>query len=305
MVSGSKNNSRIKTGKSSNKMVFAKDKKQVVLMVVVLSVFCLNSLYLVVKSIMEKTAQSKPQQSLTVSNSADILAQEGLENLTEQTPGTVANDSQNKVEDINNTAVQNNNNVVQDANSIYSQTVALQKNMPNKNLKTSSGAEGDIEIIPVPKKTLKNGIEKTVEIAVTNSGRLNPFLPENEYHTSLTPSNAYSYLLPPPETLPGSNDASKVMSTTISGILYDKYSPSAIINIEGTDYLVKRGDVINNYKILSISPSQVVVQRGKNVYQAGVGELLVQTDLNYNTVANLNKKFGGNDVIINVKKKGY
>ncbi len=84
----------------------------------------------------------------------------------------------------------------------------------------------------------------------------------------------------------------------------DKYSPSAIINIEGSDYLVKRGDIINHYKVLYIGKNDVIVQLGKNIYKAGVGELLSPTDLNYNTIANLNKKFGGNNVQISVKKKG-
>ena len=87
--------------------------------------------------------------------------------------------------------------------------------------------------------------------------------------------------------------AVKVMDTVVSGILFDKYSPSAILNIEGTDYLVKKGDTVNNYKILAIAQDSVTVQLGKNTYKAGIGEILTDGQLNHNNVSNLNKKFGG------------
>lgn len=77
--------------------------------------------------------------------------------------------------------------------------------------------------------------------------------------------------------------------------MYDRNNPSAILNIEGSDYLVRSGDVINGYKVLSIGKNSVTVQMGSNVYKAGVGQLVTsgQADVNYNKVANLNKKFGG------------
>ena len=76
--------------------------------------------------------------------------------------------------------------------------------------------------------------------------------------------------------------------------MFDKYNPSAIINIEGLDYLVRSGDVINGYKVLAISPQTVTVQLGANVYKAGVGELVTKDEgINYNKVSNLSKKFGG------------
>ena len=49
-----------------------------------------------------------------------------------------------------------------------------------------------------------------------------------------------SLLMPPPEELAEGSDAARLLDTIVSGILYDKYSPSAILNIEGNDYLVKK-----------------------------------------------------------------
>lgn len=193
--------------------------------------------------------------------------------------------------------------MAQDANNIFSQTMNLKGNQNNTANGTRSGIknnESDIDIMVKKQSRKRSG--KMVMISVAESGRSNPFLPAAENYV---PSGHLPYLPPPPETLQTKSDASKVMTTTISGILYDRYSPSAIINIEGSDYLVKRGDVVNHYRVLSIGKTQVIVQLGRNIYQAGVGQLLTKTDMNFNSIANLNKKFGGNSVSINVRKRGY
>jgi hypothetical protein len=83
------------------------------------------------------------------------------------------------------------------------------------------------------------------------------------------------------------------MDTIVSGILFDKYSPSAILNIEGSDYLVKKGDTVNNYKIENITQDSVTVRLGNNSYTAGIGQILTEGNLNHNDVANLSNKFGG------------
>ena len=145
--------------------------------------------------------------------------------------------------------------------------------------------------------------EKKVLVTFNENNCNDPFLPHTEMLATSLPKFD---LIDPPEGVPESSDAISVMKTTISGILYDKYSPSAIINIDGSDYLVKKGDVINKYRVLSISKDQVMVQLGNNIYKAGVGEILADGELNYNVVSNLENKFGGSngvdDVIISVKK---
>jgi len=100
-------------------------------------------------------------------------------------------------------------------------------------------------------------------------------------------------LTEPPTTIDENSEAVRVMRTTVSGILYDKFSPSAILNIEGSDYLVKKGDVVNNYRVIAIANDSVTVQLGENTYKAGIGELLTEGTLNHNDVSNLNNKFGG------------
>lgn len=138
-----------------------------------------------------------------------------------------------------------------------------------------------------------------VAMSVEDMGRSDPFLPTGEASakakTRSQPKPAYaSYLMPPPENISVDSTATAVMTTKVSGIMYDKSNPSAILNINDSDYLVRTGDIVNGYKILSIGRETVTVQYGANVYKASVGEMFSENGLNFNTISNLNGKFGGN-----------
>ena len=138
-----------------------------------------------------------------------------------------------------------------------------------------------------------------VAMSIEDMGRSDPFLPNGEGSAKPKakpkPKPAYaSYLMPPPESLSVDTSATSVMTTKVSGIMYDKYNPSAILNINDSDYLVRTGDNVNGYKILSIGRETVTVQYGSNVYKASVGEMFTENGLNFNTISNLNGKFGGN-----------
>lgn len=123
--------------------------------------------------------------------------------------------------------------------------------------------------------------------------KANPFLPYRDIGGSSVSDVPKYDLVAPPEVVNENSDAARVMDTIVSGILYDKFSPSAILNIEGNDYLVKKGDVVNNYKVLNITQNSVTVKLGSNTYNAGIGEILTEGSVNYNDVSNLSKKFGG------------
>ena len=137
-----------------------------------------------------------------------------------------------------------------------------------------------------------NGKKEVISIP-TGMTKAHPFLPYRDLGGTAISDVPNFDLIEPPEILNESTDAAKIMNTVVSGILYDKYSPSAILNIEGNDYLVKKGDVVNNYKILSIVQDGVTVKLGNNTYKAGIGEILTEGTLNHNNVSNLDKKFGG------------
>ena len=118
--------------------------------------------------------------------------------------------------------------------------------------------------------------DKMVEVAFASAGRANPFQPSGE-SSGVSQKELFRYdLIEPPTSPEPDTQASKIVTTKISGIMYDNY------------------DVINGYKILAISPSTVTVQLGKNVYKAGVGQIVTDGDLNFNTISNLSHKFGGN-----------
>ena len=133
---------------------------------------------------------------------------------------------------------------------------------------------------------------KMVSLSVEELGRSNPFLPSSESFTDL---RKYGFeLMAPPETIAEDEaEAVKVMTTKVSGIMYQPNNPSAILNIEGEDYLVRSGDYINNYRVLSIDKDMVTVQLGVNVHKARVGEILSDSTMNYNNVYDLENKFGG------------
>ena len=157
------------------------------------------------------------------------------------------------------------------------------------------GDNGTISLVPVPIAATTG--KKDVIGIPTGIVKAHPFLPYRNIgdaeSVDLVNDVPKFDLIAPPELQNENSDTAKVMDTVVSGILFDKYSPSAILNINGSDYLVKKGDTVNNYKILAIARDSVTVQLGKNTFKAGIGEILTDGTVNYNQVSNLNKKFGG------------
>ena len=75
--------------------------------------------------------------------------------------------------------------------------------------------------------------------------------------------------------------------------MYSADSPSAIINIAGSDQLVRKGDKFNGFSVEKITKDKVTVRAGKNVYTASVCEILKIESVGVNAIPNLNKKFAG------------
>lgn len=109
----------------------------------------------------------------------------------------------------------------------------------------------------------------------------------------------YSFNLPVPPTSLASPDAAaaKITRTKVVGIMYNNSSPSAIINVDDKDYLVRQGDKImgQEYKVLKINPSWITVGLGSNIYSASIGELFSKDELDStsNDLYNLRNRFGG------------
>lgn len=140
---------------------------------------------------------------------------------------------------------------------------------------------------------------ETVIVSVGNEGRQNPFLPYKE-KKKIPSGMAYSgYASPnfdiiePPAALLPDPKATQLMETTISGIMFDYKNPSAIVNIDGQDQLVRRNDKLFGYTILDITRDKVVIKSGSNIYRASVGQSITTEGLNINDIANLKHKFAG------------
>lgn len=109
----------------------------------------------------------------------------------------------------------------------------------------------------------------------------------------------YSFNLPVPPTslAPSTAAAAKITRTKVVGIMYNAMSPSAIINVDDKDYLVRQGDKIigQEYKVVQINPSWITVSLGSNIYSAGIGELFSKDNFNksQNDLYNLKNRFGG------------
>lgn len=108
----------------------------------------------------------------------------------------------------------------------------------------------------------------------------------------------YSFNLPvPPTSLASGSVAAQITKTKVVGIMYNAQSPSAIINVDNKDYLVRTGDKIigQEYKVMQINPTWITVSMGSNVYSAAIGELFSKDDVykNQNDLYNLKNRFGG------------
>ena len=172
-----------------------------------------------------------------------------------------------------------------------------------KNIHSSGQDLEDADLVSLASAPITATAAKKNLISIpTGTVKANPFLPYRDINKGSSVSDVPTYdLVAPPEVINKNSDAARVMDTIVSGILYDKFSPSAILNIEGNDYLVKKGDVVNKYKVLNITQNSVTVKLGNNTYNAGIGEILTEGSVNYNGVSNLSKKFGGErrwDIII-------
>ena len=169
-----------------------------------------------------------------------------------------------------------------------------------------------------------------VSYDVTSIGRSDPFMPsgeiaafENARKSAIAEANAhnaeiaaikkkrgtvireaddispYSFNLPvPPTSLASSTAAAaKITRTKVVGIMYNRNNPSAIINVDDKDYLVRQGDKIigQEYKVIQINPNWITVSLGSNVYSAGIGEMFSREEFSktQNDLYNLKNRFGG------------
>ncbi len=173
-------------------------------------------------------------------------------------------------------------------------TDAMQQNVdngaqnPQEQIKDTSIADIDAQIPVVNEEevgTLKaeEKEEKKQIVNVIPTGRTDPFMPLSKYKyvqkSNVQVINTIDYdsvSIPKAPMKFDKGDLSgtidKLMSVSVSGIMYDNKKPSAIITYNNDDYFVLVGDMLDKFKIVDIGPSSVKIAYGKNIYTAKVGE---------------------------------
>lgn len=131
----------------------------------------------------------------------------------------------------------------------------------------------------------------SVVIPVSSGGRSDPFVP---FGQNVVASSAPKFdIVAPPLEIPEADPmVDKIMDFKLSGILFDSVRPSAILNIDGTEQLVHKGDVVMGYRILNITRKTVVVKYGSNTYEVSAGQSIEQ-GVNINSNSSLSRQFGG------------
>ncbi len=113
--------------------------------------------------------------------------------------------------------------------------------------------------------------EEVVVVTLDEFGRDDPFEPYQEKSIVL---DADTGIVPVPPELNTESDLMNLMTTKVNGILYDKTNASAIISINDSDYLVRKGDKLLNYEIEDITLEKVVIKSNNNYFSAGIGEVV-------------------------------
>ncbi len=168
-----------------------------------------------------------------------------------------------------------------DANQLFNQN----KNVQETPLISDEGNKPAIDINapaeqnaannPEDKTEAKKEEQKFVTFSVSNGGRINPFTPPSGFESTKFAVSSDYEILTPPEEIPGAetaDEAKQLMDITVSGILFDNVKPSAIINVNGSEYFVQIGDKVDDFQVVAINSQYVAIKNGSNTYKAQVGE---------------------------------
>ncbi len=140
---------------------------------------------------------------------------------------------------------------------------------------------------------------ENVTISIGDVGRKNPFAPPGgktaTAETKTTTESGLDFeIIEPPELAPEDATVTKLLQTKVAGIMYDARRPSAIINIDGIDQLVRVGDILSGFEFIAITKNKVVIRSDNNVYRASVGQPLnAEKITNPIEISNLETKFKG------------
>lgn len=169
---------------------------------------------------------------------------------------------------------------------------------------------GFVSFSAIAKDNFWDDEEETVVISIINFGRDNPFEPyvetiepkETEKQETEKSEEADEEMTvlenvpsPPPLTERMNERMTELLDTKVNGILYDPSSRSvALVNIRGTDYMLHRGDSVNDIIVHDISENAVTLKLDSNTYTVSVGEI-IEGDLQVDSVKREGRIFAGSD----------
>lgn len=163
--------------------------------------------------------------------------------------------------------------------------IANQKNTTNNSVSSSNNQKKPYSV--------SNNDDEMVIVSVVNFGRKNPFKPYKKYSMVTGDLGIPSDIPPPPTFDPTADNQIRTMvEAKVNGILYDPSGKSvAIINIKGSDYMVRQNDTLFGFCVGQISKNRVNISYGNNTYGVSVGEIVGQ--VNRDPVTRNNQNFGG------------
>ena len=127
------------------------------------------------------------------------------------------------------------------------------------------------------KKTDEENDEGIVSVSIDKIGRTDPF---KKFEEKSILVDELTGVIPKPPSYNQDSLLSKLLSITVSGILYDSVKPSAIINIDGIDHLIHKSDkILDSYYVLDIKADEVNIKYKNNIYSVGIGEVIVGNDI--------------------------
>lgn len=300
-------------------------KKKLILASAILIIFLLTTgIFLGVKSMSKKTTDKAPaaieNTEVALEQNAENLSvptteeNAGVEVVTQESSGVdeVSIDVEEEVsidvevEDVNTEIATQTEDVVQTDETGLSiavddqEGIQVQEEGLGASTESESGLEVSVEETPGKTYTGKPG-EETVTIAIGDVGRKNPFAPTGQIGTievsaikKQSEDGVDFEIIEPPQLAAENQEISKLLQTKVTGILFDEIKPSAIINIEGADQLIRIGDVLSGFEIIAITKNKVVIRSDNNVYRASVGQPLnAEKVVNPVEISNLETKFWG------------
>lgn len=258
-------------------------KKIIIAAVVVLIIILLfGGIFLVVKKMTQKASTATNVESVVGTDEEVAIGEEGADGEVSIDVDDGTSDSEVAIEESGEDAL----------------GVGAEAPKPDV---TTEGGGLEIEVDEgAPTFADKPNDVNNVTVSIGDVGRKNPFAPVGG--TKSQQSSGFKQagdgldfeIIEPPELEPEDEMITKLLETKVTGIMYDSKRPSAIVNIDGVDQLVRIGDILSGFEFISITRNKVVIRSDDNIYRASVGQPLnAEKITNPIEISNLETKFKG------------